>query len=180
MVPETEQKLFKLLKNEIIDPIEPLTKLRNQLLVIVKTLQKQIKLQDYGNSALRNFNRTLSGRLSTGIMRDDVSGETPEGFHTPKAEEPEKKESALDSLFNEDQDYKMKLASQYDMLSYVGSDIDEVKMDHLSFFRLFHELQTYEDSIRMEQQLEFDPWVKSLLLPLDQTNFGLLGTPSHL
>jgi hypothetical protein len=24
------------------------------------------------------------------------------------------------------------------MLSYVGSDIDEVKMDHLTFFKIFH------------------------------------------
>lgn len=53
------------------------------------------------------------------------------------------------------------------MLSYVGSDIDEVKMDHLSFFRLFHELQGFEDAIKMEQQLEYDPWVKSMILPLD-------------
>ncbi len=44
----------------------------------------------------------------------------------------------LDSLFQEDQDLKLKLASQYDMLSYVGSDIDEVKMDHLTFFKIFH------------------------------------------
>lgn len=32
----------------------------------------------------------------------------------------------------------MKLATQYDMLSYVGSEIDEVKMDHLTFFKIYN------------------------------------------
>lgn len=113
-------------------------------------------------------------------MRDDISGGDAMPGFSPFSEGAEKKQSALDSLFNEDQDYKMKLASQYDMLSYVGSDIDEVKMDHLSFFRLFHELTGYEEAIKMEQQLEYDPWVKSLTLPIDPNGFGLLGIPSHL
>ena len=44
----------------------------------------------------------------------------------------------------------MKLATQYDMLSYVGSDIDEVKMDHLTFFKIFHSLNRVEETIRYD------------------------------
>jgi hypothetical protein len=62
----------------------------------------------------------------------------------------------LEDLFSEDQEYKMKLASQYDMLSYVGSDIDEVKMDHLTFFQIYHSLSTLEDTIRFDLQVEYD------------------------
>lgn len=50
----------------------------------------------------------------------------------------------------------MRLASQYDMLSYVGSDIDEVKMDHLTFFKIFHSLPAIEESMRYDQAIELD------------------------
>lgn len=45
----------------------------------------------------------------------------------------------IEKLFSEDQEYKMKLANQYDMLSYVGSEIDEVKMDHLTFVKIYNQ-----------------------------------------
>jgi len=44
----------------------------------------------------------------------------------------------------------MRLASQYDMLSYVGSEIDEVKMDHLTFFKIFHQLPAIEENLRFD------------------------------
>jgi hypothetical protein len=50
----------------------------------------------------------------------------------------------------------MKLATQYDMLSYVGSDIDEVKMDHLTFFKIFHSLSSVEETVRFDQSIETD------------------------
>ncbi len=49
------------------------------------------------------------------------------------------------------------MASQYDMLSYVvGSDFDEVKMDHLTFFKIFHQLQSLEDNIKFDDVVEKD------------------------
>lgn len=62
----------------------------------------------------------------------------------------------IENLFQEDQELKLKLASQYDMLSYVGSDIDEVKMDHLTFFRIFHQLPSIEENIRFDHAIELD------------------------
>ena len=62
----------------------------------------------------------------------------------------------IEALFDEDQDLKMKLATQYDMLSYVGSDIDEVKMDHLTFFKIFHSLSSVEETVRFDQSIETD------------------------
>lgn len=50
----------------------------------------------------------------------------------------------------------MRLASQYDMLSYVGSDIDEVKMDHLTFFKIFHSLPALEENLRFDHVTELD------------------------
>ena len=82
---------------------------------------------------------------------------------------------AVEKLFSEDQDYKMKLASQYDMLSYVGSDIDEVRMDHLTFFKIFHSLGQLESKIRYDQVVELDTAQKSLLMPLGRNNDNLLG-----
>ena len=49
----------------------------------------------------------------------------------------------------------MKLATQYDMLSYVGSEIDEVKMDHLTFFKLFNKHWSSK-SEHNSQQDDFD------------------------
>ena len=49
------------------------------------------------------------------------------------------------------------MASQYDMLSYVGSEIDEIKMDHLSFFKLFHQAMNSEESNEFDRFLEIDP-----------------------
>jgi hypothetical protein len=69
----------------------------------------------------------------------------------------------IESLFKEDEDYKLKLASQYDMLSYVGSEIDEVKMDHLTFFKIFHQLSGIEETMRYDHLVELDLKQKHLL-----------------
>ena len=42
------------------------------------------------------------------------------------------------------------------MLSYVGSEIDEVKMDQLTFFRIFHHLPQLEETIRFDHAIELD------------------------
>jgi hypothetical protein len=42
------------------------------------------------------------------------------------------------------------------MLSYVGSEIDEVKMDQLTFFRIFHHLPQIEETLRFDQVIELD------------------------
>ena len=79
----------------------------------------------------------------------------------------QQQETQLDSLFQEDEDYKQKMASQYDMLSYVvGSDFDEVKMDHLTFFKIFHQLQSREDSIRFDEIVEKDWKQAAILMPV--------------
>ena len=66
----------------------------------------------------------------------------------------------------------MKLATQYDMLSYVGSEIDEVKMDHLTFFKIYNQLwnplwlpESFE--YKLEQMLEIDQDIQSLLTNID-------------
>lgn len=61
----------------------------------------------------------------------------------------------------EDQDLKIKMANEYDMLSFVGSDIDEVKMDHLTFFKIFHQGQLLEDQ-PLDYIFETDPAISSL------------------
>ncbi len=60
----------------------------------------------------------------------------------------------------------MKLASQYDMLSFVGSDIDEVKMDHLSFFKLYHLSQDSEKTQNYNLCVEYDQKQNALLQPI--------------
>lgn len=62
----------------------------------------------------------------------------------------------IENMFKEDEELKVRLASQYDMLSYVGSEIDEVKMDHYTFFRIFHSLPALEDNLRYDQAIELD------------------------
>lgn len=71
----------------------------------------------------------------------------------------------------------MRLASQYDMLSYVGSDIDEVKMDHYTFFRLFHSLAAIEETIRFDQVVELDANQQALIMPISANDDNLLGMP---
>lgn len=93
-------------------------------------------------------------------MRDNLL-DTPFVEKIPASER--QPQILIDKLFSEDQDYKMKLASQYDMLSYVGSEIDEVKMDHLSFFKLYHLLQNAEESISYNLTVEFDKKQHALL-----------------
>ena len=62
------------------------------------------------------------------------------------------------------------------MLSYVvGSDFDEVKMDHLTFFKIFHQLQSLEDNIKFEEIVEKDWKQASLLMPISQGEENLLG-----
>lgn len=50
----------------------------------------------------------------------------------------------------------MRMATEYDMLSFVGSEIDEINMDHLSFLQL-----SFQGSNRQRQEihkyLERDP-----------------------
>jgi hypothetical protein len=60
----------------------------------------------------------------------------------------------------------MRLASQYDMLSYVGSDIDEVKMDHLTFFKIFHSLPALEENLRFDHVTELDIKQQAILMPV--------------
>ena len=50
------------------------------------------------------------------------------------------------------------------MLSYVGSDIDEVKMDHLIFFKIFHKLPSNEETLRYDQIIELDVKQQALLM----------------
>lgn len=87
-----------------------------------------------------------------------------------------KEELLIEELFNEDQDYKLKLATQYDMLSYVGSDIDEVKMDHLTFFKLYnkHWGANYDgnkedllENLELNNVLEHDSQKDALLEDID-------------
>ena len=67
------------------------------------------------------------------------------------------------------------MASQYDLLSFVGSDIDEVKMDHLTFFKVFHQLGGLEEALRYDLVLEHDPNQSALLLPVSHNEENLLG-----
>jgi hypothetical protein len=52
------------------------------------------------------------------------------------------------------------------MLSYVGSEIDEVKMDHLTFFKVFHQLPGIEETIRFDHTIELDTKQQALLKPI--------------
>lgn len=88
------------------------------------------------------------------------------------------KNDRIESLFQEDEDYKLKLASQYDMLSYVGSEIDEVKMDHLTFFKIFHRLPGIEESMRYDLLVEQDRKQKHFLAPVSKDDDNLLGAQS--
>lgn len=69
----------------------------------------------------------------------------------------------VEQIFESDQEYKMKMATEYDMLSYVGSDIDEIKMDHLTFFKLFHQVQSTENKHDLIKFLETDNKLKGIL-----------------
>ena len=61
------------------------------------------------------------------------------------------------------------------MLSYVGSEIDEVKMDHYTFFRIFHSLPALEDNLRYDHATELDVKQQALLLPVSAQGENLLG-----
>ena len=61
------------------------------------------------------------------------------------------------------------------MLSYVGSDIDEVKMDHLTFFKIFHSLNAVEDALRFDHVTELDINQQSILMPVSHGEENLLG-----
>lgn len=74
----------------------------------------------------------------------------------------------VDKIFDVDQDLKIKMATEYDMLSYVGSDIDEIKMDHLTFFKLFHQVQSMENKQNMIKYLETDSVLKCVMNPMVQ------------
>jgi hypothetical protein len=64
------------------------------------------------------------------------------------------------------------------MLSYVGSDIDEVKMDHLTFFKIFHQLPQIEETIRFDHAIELDTKQQALLRPIGLGEDNLLGAAS--
>ena len=49
------------------------------------------------------------------------------------------------------------------MLSDVGSEIDEVKMDHLTFFKVFHSLAGGEERMRFERVVEMDVGVQGVM-----------------
>lgn len=97
-------------------------------------------------------------------MKDDIHIDSKasdgQGVNTIKGLD---NSSTIESLFKEDQEYKMKLASQYDMLSYVGSDIDDVKMDHLTFFKIFHSMADWEAKVEMDKLIEYDTNFAALL-----------------
>jgi hypothetical protein len=61
------------------------------------------------------------------------------------------------------------------MLSYVGSEIDEMKMDHLTFFKIYHTLQSHEDNIRYDQLVSLDIKQQALLMPVSAGQENLLG-----
>lgn len=65
-----------------------------------------------------------------GLLKESMMGDKTEGAIIDQ----EDKIKKLNSIFKDDEEYKMKMATEHDMLSYVGSEIDEVKMDHLSFY----------------------------------------------
>ena len=48
------------------------------------------------------------------------------------------------------------MASEYDMLSFVGSDIDEVKMDHLTFFKIYHTVSSKDEEFVINSNLATD------------------------
>jgi hypothetical protein len=95
--------------------------------------------------------------------------------NSPPEEVSAQKIEQIESIFKEDEELKMRLASQYDMLSYVGSEIDEVKMDHYTFFRIFHSLPALEEALRYDQVTELDTNQKALFLPVSAQNENLLG-----
>jgi len=129
------------------DEAKPLHKIRNQVYVSFKTL----------SSHLTGQSRRQEPISARGLM-DTVKGE-----------------QQIESIFKEDEELKVRLASQYDMLSYVGSEIDEVKMDHYTFFRIFHSLNALEDNLRYDHATELDAKHQSLLLPVSSQGENLLG-----
>lgn len=62
------------------------------------------------------------------------------------------------------------------MLSYVGSEIDELKMDHLTFFKIFHQLPQFEEKVRFDHIVELDTKQQALLQPIGFGGENLLGT----
>ncbi len=101
-----------------------------------------------------------------GLMKDNLIVQKDQGAQL------------IENLFKEDEDLKLKLASQYDMLSYVGSEIDEVKMDHLTFFKIFHQLPSIEDAIRFDHVVELDTKQQALLKPIGLGEDNLLTAQS--
>lgn len=137
----------------LYDEAKPLTRLRNQVYVSYKALANQVH---------------APARQQPFAQRGLMAG---------SPEEAAQKIEQIDSLFKEDAELKMRLASQYDMLSYVGSEIDEVKMDHYTFFRIFHSLPALEEAARFDLATELDTAQQALLLPVSHNNENLLGQP---
>lgn len=155
--------------------MSPLIRLRNQTFITYRTITKLTNLiNKVSNSNILNSQTDI---LSSGLMRDDLL------MKDNSQQDGDKKDQVdiIEKLFSEDQEYKMKLANQYDMLSFVGSDIDEVKMDHLTFFKIFHQKWGVADQgngdLPFDFILEKDTRLSSLLDPYEgnKVPLGLLG-----
>ena len=53
------------------------------------------------------------------------------------------------------------MASQY---TEMFQDIDEVKMDHLTFFRIFHSLSQFEEQTRFDTAVEWDVYQAATIM----------------
>lgn len=61
------------------------------------------------------------------------------------------------------------------MLTNVGNNIDDVNMDHLTFFKIFHSLPALEDSLRFDHVVELDIKQQAILMPVTYGDENLLG-----
>ncbi|CDW73308.1 UNKNOWN [Stylonychia lemnae] len=169
------------LRNINYDPVQPLVKLRNQFFITYKTFLRH-NAQAEHSYIINNqsyYDQFRDQLREMPIPMDKGNSLMVEDDQALQQSEKNQQDLLIEELFKEDQDLKMKLATQYDMLSFVGSDIDEIKMDHLTFFKIFNRLwggvsdnnaynnkETFE-LIEYEKVLETDPAVQSLFKNLD-------------
>ena len=72
----------------------------------------------------------------------------------------------------------MKLATEYNMLSFVGSDIDDFKMDEYSYLKLVRQIQNgTDDSKPINLMVELDTHQSCLLQIFDKESFIGLQPP---
>lgn len=169
--PQHLKPVLSALRDNVYDTVTPLAKLRDDVLITYKALQRHLVFSN-SRSRYEHRDHSAGGAASHGIMKDTLLREAGQQNQVVVSATDNYK---IDKLFQEDEDYKLRMASQYDMLSYVGSDIDEVKMDHFTFFKIFHSLPKLEENLRFDQVIELDSKQSSLLLPVSHNEENLLG-----